>query len=489
MTLTIKPSLFYTLYSPSFCELRLYLNHAGIKPSPPGAFAKLIFKLGQRHEKTHLDGFPDAKNLTGASSDKTLEEIGKETAVIYQGKFEAQVEIDGKMIALVGIPDFMIKEPQGYVIRDCKLARHASEKEHPEIARQLQVYGLLFERLIGRKPLRLEVLKGDCTVESVDYAGMAAAQEYIADLLDIMFQPNEPYSPVGWSKCCGCGYSEYCMTRAQENRNVALVYDLDQGLARCLRNNGVCTIQDLVSGYDESSLSDLKRPWGAREQKVGKKAGGILMQAQAMLEKKERVLKKPELPVAQNYVMFDLEGLPPQLDELDKIYLWGMEVFGEKPGAFRPALAETGKDGDKKGWENFLKIAGDIIQEYGDIPFVHWAPYEKSKISTYVKRYGDINGIASKVLSLLVDLLPITRESVVIPEMSYSLKVVEKYVGFKRTQDEYGGDWSIAKYIEAVEADDEGKRRTLMDEILKYNEEDLQATWTVFEWLRRLILR
>ncbi|RJQ15086.1 MAG: hypothetical protein C4560_11035 [Nitrospiraceae bacterium] len=51
-------------------------------------------------------------------------------------------------------------------------------------------------------------------------------------------------------------------------------------------------------------------------------------------------------------------------------------------------------------------------------------------------------------------------------------------------QDEYSGDWSIAKYIEAVETEDEGERKSLMDEILKFNEEDLKATWAVLEWLR-----
>jgi predicted RecB family nuclease len=33
--------------------------------------------------------------------------------------------------------------------------------------------------------------------------------------------------------------------------------------------------------------------------------------------------------------------------------------------------------------------------------------------------------------------------------------------------------------------DDEAKRDSLMAEILKYNEEDLAATWAVFEWLRK----
>jgi len=42
----------------------------------------------------------------------------------------------------------------------------------------------------------------------------------------------------------------------------------------------------------------------------------------------------------------------------------------------------------------------------------------------------------------------------------------------------------MAQFILATETDDETERSGLMAEILKYNEEDLAATWAVFEWLR-----
>lgn len=484
-TLTFTPSDFYKLYSPHYCELRLYLSHAGMEPSAPGAFEQVLFRLGARHEKSHLATFTDISDLTNAP-DKTLAEIQKNAAAIYQGELKSQIRINDKKVDVVGIPDFMIKESRGYVIRDCKLARHASETEHPEILRQLQLYGWLFEQTTGQKPVRLEVLKGDGVIESLEYEGNDSVISSMHEFLDVFSMKKEPYSPVGWSNCIGCGYREYCMDRAEKSQDLALVYGIDRNLAVRLRELNVFTISDLVDKYDEQTLSELKRPWGSREQKVGKRAASILMQARAMLNKKEIILSKPTLPPAKNYVMFDLEGLPPQLDELDKIYLWGMQVFGEKPDKYRYSLAAPGSTGDKACWENFLSIASEIISKYGDIPFVHWHDYEKHKIKHYIERYGDKNGVAAKVLSLLVDLLPITRNSVVLPEPSYSLKVVEKYIGFKRTQDEYGGEWSIAKYIEAVETEDEGERKAKMDEILKYNEEDLQATWAVMAWLRGL---
>ncbi len=161
-----------------------------------------------------------------------------------------------------------------------------------------------------------------------------------------------------------------------------------------------------------------------------------------------------------------------------------MRVYGENPGPFKPAVAGFGESGDQGGWEQFLHNAKDIFENYGDIPFIHWHHYEKTNLKKYIERYGDPAGIGERVLINLSDLLPITQESIVLPVYSYSLKEVEKHVGFQRTQEEYGGSWAMAKYIEATEMENEKDREEVMDKILLYNEEDLAATWAVFQWLR-----
>ena len=51
---------------------------------------------------------------------------------------------------------------------------------------------------------------------------------------------------------------------------------------------------------------------------------------------------------------------------------------------------------------------------------------------------------------------------------------------------ESGGEWSVAQYIRAVETEDENLRRETMDSIRRYNREDLEATWAVMQWLKRL---
>jgi predicted RecB family nuclease len=180
-----------------------------------------------------------------------------------------------------------------------------------------------------------------------------------------------------------------------------MVLKVDKGLARALRSSGVVSYDDLLAQFDEARLSVFEKPWGRKTQKVGKAAKDILLSARALQTKLPIPLGPVALPENPNFVMFDLEGLPPHLDDLEKIYLWGMQVFGEKPSAFMAATAGFRENGDKQGWDNFLASAEKIMSEYGAIPFVHWSHYEKTKINLYIKRHGDPNGIAAAVLNNL----------------------------------------------------------------------------------------
>jgi predicted RecB family nuclease len=321
------------------------------------------------------------------------------------------------------------------------------------------------------------------------YDGGAAALSELTKIVGLKRLAAEPYEPVGWTKCgAGCGYYDHCWQQAEANDDVSLVMEVDQGLARELNAAGVKSATQLLASFDVQRLADLKRPWGDKQQKVGKKAEKILVYADVLTSGEERMLGPVAIPVHDNYVMFDLEGMPPQLDDLEKIYLWGMQVYGKRPSAYMGVTAGFGPDGDQDGWVAFLSAAKKLFDEYGDMPFVHWHHYEKTHINQYVDRYGDPDGIAARVLRNLLDLLPVTKNAIALPLPSYSLKVVEGYVGFERTQDEYGGSWAMAQFILATETEDQVERNARMAEILKYNEEDLAATWAVFEWLRGKLL-
>jgi predicted RecB family nuclease len=479
---------FTTYYRPTPCEARVVFRHRGDSEAEPSAFHLVLERLGRTHEQNHLASLGPSLDLSDMPetqrADKTIAAIRDKAPLIYQGLFRATTTLDATEVEIIGIPDFIIRGNGDYFVRDAKMARRIDGENHPEIALQVGLYGWLYEQATMRPPERLQVFSGTETLVDIAYDGGRAALEALTHILRLKQLKAEPYEPVGWSKCNGCGYFKQCWYTAEAARDVALIPDVDQSLARTLHNAGVASRTDLLASYDAGSLAELKRPVGPRMSKVGKKAERILLVADLMEREQEKVLSVPAVPTPPNCVMFDLEGMPPHLTELDKIYLWGMQVFGEKPSEFLPAIADFGPDGDKAGWFAFLCGAKKIFDAYGNIPFIHWAPYEKTYVSKYLSRYGDVDGIAARVKSNLVDLLTIAKDSIALPLPTFSLKVIEKYVGYKRTQEEYGGDWAIAMFIEATETNDEKKRKEVMDQILAYNREDLGAMWAVLQWLR-----
>ncbi|MDM7925990.1 MAG: TM0106 family RecB-like putative nuclease [bacterium] len=482
----LSASDIHALYRPSLCERRIYLNAHEEPGAKPGEFEELLSELGRRHEEAYLAAFPEHVNLSGRDMDRsaarTLEAVRRGEPVIYQGAMKAR--LDGSRAEVTGVPDLMIRDNGSYVITDCKLSRHADFKTHPEIFLQLQLYGWLFEKTFRMKPAGLKVYRGDRTLEELPYGGGADALRALDLIRAAASLRKEPYSPVGWSKCAGCPFQERCWKIAEDSADPAILPDIDQSAAKTLREMGVRTIDDLLARFDEKSLRNVSRPSGKTKKRIGSAAGRILRQAAALKGKQRILLGAPELPDAENWVMFDLEGLPPWFEELDKIYLWGTQVFGERKGGYRAAMAGFGADGDREGWFRFLENGAEIFQSYGDIPFVHWHNYETTKIRSYIGRYGDRDGIGERVLKNCLNLLPVTKKAVVLPVPSYSLKVIEKQAGFIRSMEEFGGDWSIARYIRAVETGDDRLRREIVSEIQKYNREDLEATWAVLQWLK-----
>lgn len=477
-----------TYWRPSPCNLRVFLSEKGKPETEPSAFDEVMRRLGIRHEREHLATLGDFLDLSAVPIDerfgKTLEGIARKEPVIYQPAFFVRHSIAGTDVEIVGAPDFLILDGNDYVVRDCKMSRRIEADNHPEIIVQVQLYGWLFQKTTGNRAKALQVFNGMQAVVNVDDDGGTWALAVLENLLTIKQLKDAPYEPVGWSKCGGCGFNEPCMSQAEADADVALVQDVDQGIARRLREVGVRSRKDLLANFAFTKLSELTRPYGKSVRRVGKTAERILLFAEAMESQKEKIVAPPTIPSFSSYVMFDLEGMPPHLDEMEKIYLWGLQVFGDAPSMFTPAVAGFGPEGDRECWLTFLKNAKQLFETYGDIPFVHWASYEKTKLSLYVDRYGDLDGIAARVKLNLLDLLTVARNSIVLPLPSFSLKVVEKYLGFKRTLEDAGGQWAMAVFIEATETSDEAKRTELMAEILKYNEEDLAATWAVFSWLK-----
>ena len=270
---------------------------------------------------------------------------------------------------------------------------------------------------------------------------------------------EEPHEPVGWGKCSGCGFFDRCWPQAVERRSVGLLPWVGVGLTGELERRGIETIDQLLERYDAERLAEVERPWGGGRRRSASRAERILAGARALAEDRPIVLEPPAIPEHPNYVMFDLEGMPPQLDELEKIYLWGhagvrraARRVPRRARRLRPRRRPRGLVRlPRRGRRDLRRARRHPVRPLGDL--------RATKINLYLDRYGDRDGIAARVKRNLLDLLPITYESVALPLSSYGLKAVELLAGYERQLEEYGGEWSMARYIEATETEDEARPR------------------------------
>ena len=478
------------------CDKRVWLRDQGeVDRKPASDFKQALAKLGEEHEQRHAEqDLPDHLDLGGIRdiaecADRTRVELEKRQRVIYQGAFRIEHEIAGIAAEVVGLPDFMLPDGASHIIRDAKLARTIERGKKPGIFLQLQLYGWLYEETMGLPPTRLEVLNGRGELVEIERDNEAVMAE-LEEILRLRSLDQEPFEVVGWSKCQDCDFTDYCWPQAEEQRAPGVIPGVDVGMGRRFAELGVSRFDEIPERFEVAALAEMKRPWGKGETRVGpKQAGEVMAHVRARLEDLPVQIGPVEIPESSHHVMFDLEGLPPEEDGPDKVYLWGMQLYptsGGEPEEPTFALAGFDEDGDREAWEEFLRRSARILDQYGeDTPFVHWASYEKTKINLYVEKYGDRDGIAEKLVERnLLDLLPVTKGAFALPLPSYSLKVVERYVGYERTKvPGYKGDQSIARYMVAVETDDEVLREAIVSELCDYNHEDLEATWAIFEWL------
>jgi len=163
----------YGLYSPSECALRVFLRARDEPEAEPGPFEQVLMRLGQRHEAGHLATFPQVADLRSLPFEdrarKTGELVASGAKVLYQPVLKCLATIDGVVCEVVGEPDFLIRENDGYVVRDVKLVRHVDEDNHPEVILQVQLYGWLYEKVFGQRPLRSEVFSGQSELVVVPY--------------------------------------------------------------------------------------------------------------------------------------------------------------------------------------------------------------------------------------------------------------------------------------------------------------------------------
>jgi len=486
-----SPSHFRDLFQPNYCERRVWLSTN--KPDlaiPDTDFIQMIQEKGVVAEEAHVKTigpvetpeYPQFEFPIGF--EETCKMIKSKVLVIYQGVLISNNK------QWMAVPDLLIfdKKTKKYILRDVKLARNLAA--HPEIDLGMGLCRIIAEDVLGYQPV-IEVAKGDGEVLS---PYLVPERDEVLGCIELIEKlrtlPKEPMEMAGWSKCNSCEFFDHCWNEAWEGRYICTISGIEQGMSKALWSKKIKTWEILVKKAND--IADVTFQRGSQTQRIGDtRADKIIRQARCLSKNKHEKIATIMLPNGYTpgdrpIVIFDVENNMPAFEELDlpvDVYLWGLMVVTSKKMNQQLVIAPKGKNGDRKGWQLFLGAMTEIFNKYGDIPIIHFSAHEKTKVSNYIANYGDTKSVGQRVLNNLWDLYRATLTSVVLPVPSYGLKQVEAFVGFKRSQEEYGGSWSIVRYNQYLEASTLIEANAILKEIKTYNGEDLMATYEVFKWV------
>ncbi len=451
-------------YQYEFCPHWIWFDNFGDQKKK-GELNELFLKLleqGVAHEEDYIkDKYFEEVPIThdSAAVETTLDLMRRGVETIYQG--ELRGEVDGN--DWVGRPDLLVrkrgKSDLGdfhYEAVDIKSGK-SLKKVHKM---QLTFYSILLEQIQGIFPKKAAII--NLNHETLEFSPKEFRRKFnerkkiIEKILD-----GEKPELVLTRMCLQGPWKEECKAQAEKANDISLLYNVDRRALSLLRKAGIKTV-------DDAALADIdslpKIPFMNHD-----RLERMIVQAESLSHGETRVLKTPEIPEDGLLLHFDIEGDP----LLGVEYLFGF--LDEKTDKYSYFIAEKPED-EKKMWKQFLKWLKTLPDEY---TVYHYAPYEKSRMTTMEEKYGGSKEL-DQFKENLFDLFAVVKESIVFPLCFYSVKDICKHLGFFWSHKKAGGAQSIFWYEQWLESGD----RKILEDIIQYNEDDVRATVFLKKWLQ-----
>ncbi|MDY6782998.1 MAG: TM0106 family RecB-like putative nuclease [Cyanobacteriota bacterium] len=296
--------------------------------------------------------------------------------------------------------------------------------------------------------------------------------EILSQCYATLSNPVEPELFISRQRCSLCQWHSSCYAIASSQRHLSLVPGITPSRYQSLRECGVTSLTQLAT-VSASQIESERIDADLTQQ--------LQQQARSLLA--DKPLPKPQfyslgtLPTASVELYFDIEAEP----ERNLDYLLGVLLVDRqaKTEQFYPFLAETPEE-EGLIWEQFLTLT----ERYSDAPIFHFSDYEIETVKRLGSQYQTPSNRLNSVLSRLVDLHEWTMESATMPVESYSLKSLAGWLGFQWRDRGASGEATVCWYDRWLVSGD----RTLLEAIVRYNEDDCRATYRLKQWLEQFLL-
>src|SRR5690606_24926483 len=138
-----------------------------------------------------------------------------------------------------------------------------------------------------------------------------------------------------------------------------------------------------------------------------------------------------------------------------------------------------------KNFERFIDLIVERRRRYPDLHIYHFAPFEKTALGEMMGRFATRQDELDDILrnEVLVDLMPVVKQSLRAGIESYSIKELERFYGFHRKTDLRAASRARRLFELAREAGGARDLPEVIPTIESYNREDCISTVHLQRWL------
>ena len=465
--------------------------------SKPDENAELIARKGDEHERHHLAKLResvrevvDIAELGGdlaTRTQNTLEAMRRGVEVIYQATLR-----DG---CWIGHADFLhrvdgVPSALGhwsYEVSDTKLARNPKAK----FAVQLAYYSQLVAKAQGRLPEQMWLVLGDGSRKIYRVADfvyyLESVQRRFLEAVTALTDGlrSAPY-PSPCDYCSVCHWQARCDQRRRDDDHLSQVAGITRIQTDRLETAGVTTMESLATLAAEAAVPRMAKATldklrsQAKLQAAARRTG--IRRIEHLPVDAEGRLGWYRLPAPDEGDMyFDMEGDPLQDGGLEYLFGVGFRDAGE--WQFRAFWAHN-RVQERAAFESFMDFVTERRRRHPHAHVYHYATYEDAALkrlaSLHATREVQLDDLLRQ--QALVDLYKVVRESLRTSEPGYSIKDIERF--YRDGRD--GGVTTAGGSIVYYERWRETREPQLLDDIERYNIDDVTSTRQLHTWLQSL---
>ena len=488
----------YSVLDFSQCKYKSWLDYIEKPKNYPkniDPWLEIIRKIGIEHEESYLEDLKKTEDIYEIENNLDFSEKERQTDEAIKNGVKIIYQPFLKFKNYTGSPDFLVKNNNIYEPWDIKSAF----KLKPENILQICHYSYILNKKYEINSKYGKIILRDRSVENIE---IEKFYDYFCNInfriQNFIFEKkDEPY-PTKCNLCNVCEYKIYCENIWKKDDHLNQVANISKKQINILEKNDISTLNKLsnlnekseIKGINKNSLellvdqSKLQREY-IDNNKLDYK---IIFDQKKKINDPSKQIGFEILPNPDpNDLFFDIEGYPMYYDSVYKSsgleYLFGVFYKSFDKHVFKKFIAVNYKQ-EKKAFEELIEFLYSHLKSNKNAHIYHYNSYEETALKKLSQKYETKISEVDFILreKKLIDLYKVVKDSVILSTENYRLKTIEKFYKLDREEDIASGQDSLVAFEKYLESGHD----EILQEIIKYNEQDCKSLIHLQEWLIKI---